>query len=149
MKIRFKITPAVYLVLRNKGKLLLLRRYNTGYRDGYYSMVAGHLDGGETMREALAREAQEEAGITVKPENLKLVHTMHLKSELEGTNDDERMTFYFEASAFEGTPRIMEADKCDEIQWFAPSTLPTPIIDHVQQALECIEKGIDYSEFGW
>lgn len=149
MKNRFKITPAVYLVLRANNRLLLLRRAHTGYRDGQYSMVAGHLDGGETLREALIREAKEEAGITIKPNDLRLVHLMHLKSELPDTNDDERMTFYFEASSYSGTPSVMELDKCDHMDWFKQDDLPDTLIDHVAQAIDCINRGVDYSEFGW
>jgi len=60
---RFKLTTAVYLVLRNESKVLLLRRANTGYQDGKYSLVAGHLDGDELGTVAIVREAKEEAGI--------------------------------------------------------------------------------------
>lgn len=149
MKQRFKVTPAVYLLLRKGDKILLSRRYNTGYRDGYYSMVAGHLDGGETLREALARETKEEAGIIVKPGDLSLVHAMHIKSEVQDSNDDERLTFYFETDIFEGEPTIMEPHKCDEMKWFSVNELPPMIIDHVLQSIENIENRIDYSEFGW
>src|SRR3989338_3830927 len=61
---RFKLIPEVYLVLVRDKKVLLSRRFQTGYEDGNYSMIAGHADGNETMREALAREAKEEAEIT-------------------------------------------------------------------------------------
>lgn len=149
MKTRFKVTPAVYLVLRNNDQILLSRRYNTGYRDGYYSLVAGHLDGGETMRAALSREAQEEAGITIDPTDLRLVHTMHIKSEEPGNNDGEYVTFYFETSNFRGEPAVMEPNKCDQMAWYTFDALPKPMIDHVQATLININKGIDYSEFGW
>lgn len=56
---RFKLIPAVYLLLRSKGKILLLRRSNTGYQDGMYSLIAGHLDGDELGTEGLIREAKE------------------------------------------------------------------------------------------
>ncbi|MFH0856765.1 MAG: NUDIX hydrolase, partial [bacterium] len=47
-KERFKVIPAVYLFLEEDGKILLLRRFNTGYEDGNYAFVSGHLDGGES-----------------------------------------------------------------------------------------------------
>jgi len=42
---RFKLTSAVHLFLVRNGKVLLLRRFNTGYEDGKYSVIAGHSFG--------------------------------------------------------------------------------------------------------
>ncbi|MGD8997230.1 MAG: NUDIX hydrolase, partial [Anaerolineae bacterium] len=44
---RFKLVSAVHLFLVRDGQVLLLRRSNTGYEDGNYSVVAGHLNGDE------------------------------------------------------------------------------------------------------
>jgi 8-oxo-dGTP diphosphatase len=65
MQHRFKRIPAVYLILRRDSQVLLLKRANTGYQDGKYSLIAGHLEGDELATEATAREAKEEAGISV------------------------------------------------------------------------------------
>ena len=56
---RFKLVPAAYLVIVREGKILLLRRFNTGFEDGNYSMIAGHLEGNETFIQAMVREARE------------------------------------------------------------------------------------------
>jgi ADP-ribose pyrophosphatase YjhB (NUDIX family) len=52
-KERFKLIAAVYLVLIKNNKILLLRRHNTGYFDGYYSLPAGHVEKEETLIKAL------------------------------------------------------------------------------------------------
>ena len=94
-KERHQNIPASYLVLIKDNKVLLQRRFNTGYQDGKYSMVAGHVDKGETFTEAIIRETKEEAGIELKPENLKVAHVMHRDS---GTNENnERVDVFFVA----------------------------------------------------
>ena len=55
IKERHKIIPASYLVLIKNNKILLQIRFNTGYEDGKYSRVAGHVDKGETFTEAIIR----------------------------------------------------------------------------------------------
>lgn len=54
---------SVYLILVKDGKVLLLRRANTGYEDGNYGLVAGHLDGDESATTGMVREASEESGL--------------------------------------------------------------------------------------
>ena len=49
----YKLVAAVHLFLIRDGKVLLLRRFNTGYEDGQYSVIAGHLDGDEEATAAL------------------------------------------------------------------------------------------------
>lgn len=70
---RFKLIVAVHLFLVHERKIPLSRRYNTGYADGQYSVIAGHLDGHEEVKIAMAREAHEEAGIEIAPGDLEVV----------------------------------------------------------------------------
>jgi 8-oxo-dGTP pyrophosphatase MutT (NUDIX family) len=67
------IRSAVHLFLVHDGQVLLSRRSNTGYEDGKLSVVAGKLDGGEQVIEAAGREALEEAGLGLRPEDIRVV----------------------------------------------------------------------------
>lgn len=141
---RFKLIPAVHLFLFKDNKVLLLRRFNTGYEDGNYSVPAGHLDGGESATMAMVREAKEEAGITIDPKDLQVVHVMHrIKSR------EERVDFFLSANSWSGEPAIQELDKCDELEWFPLDNLPANVIPYLRFALEKYQVGAGYSEFGW
>lgn len=148
-KERFKITPASYLVLEKDGKFLLARRFNTGYEDGKYSLVAGHLDGKETFRQAMVREAMEEAGIVLAVNDLQVVHTMHRITETDKVGLRERMDIFIKAEKWKGELKNMEPHKCDDLSWFSIDNLPDNTIPYVRHALECIQNGVTYSEFGW
>jgi len=71
MKQRFKIIPASYLILIKNNKILLLRRFNTGFMDGKYGLVAGHLNGNESFTKTIIREAKKKPILSLKPTTLK------------------------------------------------------------------------------
>ena len=140
---RFKLLVAAHLLLVRDGKILLLRRYNTGYEDGNYSVIAGHLDGGEEVTAAMAREAPEEAGIAIAPERLQVVGVMHRLS------NDERVDFFFAATEWTGEPTNREPERCDELAWYALDALPANVIPYVRRALENYRRGVWFESFGW
>jgi len=140
---RFRLIPAVHLFLLRADEVLLLRRFNTGYEDGNYSVVAGHLDGGEEVRAAAIREAKEEAGIDIAPIDVAVVGVMHRLS------DDERVDFFVAATQWQGEVRNCEPDKCDDLSWFSYYELPPNMVPYVRQALENFRDGIWYDSFGW
>lgn len=141
MKTRFPYVCAVFLLLIEDGKILLQRRFQTGHEDGNYGVPSGHMDGGETPREACARECAEEIGVTIRPEDLTAVHTMYRSSE------NERVDFFMTASRYEGEMQNMEPHKCDDLQWFPLDALPDNTIDYVRQAIAAHQKGVTYSEY--
>ncbi|HAU07846.1 MAG: hypothetical protein A2568_03615 [Candidatus Yanofskybacteria bacterium RIFOXYD1_FULL_44_17] len=143
-KERFKLIPEVYLILVRDGNILLSRRFQTGYEDGRYSMVAGHADGNETMREAIAREAKEEAGIDIDSKNLKHLLTMH-----RWCDDHERIGFYFTTQIWNGEIKNSEPNKCDDLSWFPTDRLPENTSPYIRVAIDCYIKGETYCEFGW
>lgn len=143
-KERFKLIPSVYALLIKDEKILLLRRVNTGFEDGNYGLVSGHADGEETMREAMKREALEEAGVAIKNEDMQLVLTMHRRCE-----DGERIDFFFVIKDWVGDIKNMELNKCDDLSWFALNNLPPNTIAYIRVAIECYLKSERYCEFGW
>ena len=142
---RFMVRATVYLILIQKKNILLLRRFNTGWEDGNYSLISGHLDGKESVIQAMIREAKEEAGINIKKKYLQVVHTMHRKSK----ENLEYIDFFLTSERWEGDPKITEPDKCDEMKWFRLDRLPKNVLPHVKQAIEGFQRDIVFSEFGW
>ena len=136
---RLKLKIAVYAILVKDGKVLMGRRFKTGWQDGNYGLPSGHLEAGETLVEALIRETFEETGISLKKEDVQFVHVMHRKLIY--------IDFFFYADHFEGEPKIMEPDKCDDWNWFPLKTLPENTIPSVRSAVENYQNGIPFSEF--
>lgn len=141
---RFKLRSAVYLFPLKEDKVLLLRRFNTGWMDGMYSLVSGHLDGNETVSDAMIREALEEATIKITKENLIPATVIHRKSP-----DQEYIDFFFVVRDWEGEERIGEPDKCDDLSWFPINNLPDNLLPHVKEALANYQNKIPFSESGW
>jgi 8-oxo-dGTP pyrophosphatase MutT (NUDIX family) len=141
---RFKLVAAVHLfLLNNKGEILLLRRYNTGYEDGNYSVVAGHLDGDEEVSGAACREAYEEAGIVIQKEDVRVVQTMHRKSL------DERVDFFVTVEKWEGELTNKEPEKCDELKWFPLEELPENTIPYIRRAIQNYQMNLPFDSYGW
>ncbi|HLG61149.1 MAG TPA: NUDIX domain-containing protein [Ktedonosporobacter sp.] len=140
---RFKLPVAVHLFLIRNAEILLLRRYNTGYADGQYSVIAGHLDGNEEIKTAMIREAKEEAGITLSPQSLQIVGVMHRKA------DDERIDFFLTATSWDGAIVNAEPHKCDELAWYALDALPANVVPYVRRAINNYRQSHWFDSFGW
>ena len=141
MRSRFPVT--VHLFFFRGEEILLSRRLNTGYRDGEYSVPAGHLDGGETVIAAALREAHEEVGLTLDAEQVLFCGVMHR------IEDDERVDFFVRVRSWSGEPFNNEPEKCDDLRWVRRDSLPSNTVPYVRQALQNFERGQVFDEFGW
>ncbi len=143
-RIRYQLSASVFVMLIKEGEICMLRRKGTGWMDGSFSIPAGGLDAGETIRAAAAREAYEEVGVNIAPENLHYVHTLHSKTE-----GRTWLGHFFQATIWEGTPSLRELDKHSDLQWMPVTALPSETIPYVRQAILCTTAQQQYSEYGW
>ena len=141
MRARFPVT--VHLFLIQQDRILLSRRLNTGYRDGEYSVPAGHIDGGETVLAAALREAHEEIGLQLAPDDLTFLGVMH---RLE---DDERVDFFFRVKTWSREPFNNEPEKCSDLRWVGLDSLPGNTVPYVRRAIRNYKNGLVFDEFGW
>lgn len=133
---------AVRLILEDQGRLLFLRQ--TKKNGGRYSLVGGTVEENEFAREALSREALEEAGIMVSPQDMTLVHVLH-RHKLK--KDETQLMLYFRATRFRGIPESLEPKKFEDVRWLPLESLPDEVSKHTRHVLENIRQGQIYSEF--
>jgi len=141
MRAKFPVT--VHLLFFRENHILLLRRFDTGFEDGNYSVPAGHLDGNETVRMAAVREALEEIGVRIDISDVEFATVTHRKS------DDERVDFFVHVNQWEGEPFNAEPDKCDEMRWCGVDMLPENTIPYVRKAIRNYLASISFDEYGW
>ncbi|MCB9300662.1 MAG: NUDIX hydrolase [Lewinellaceae bacterium] len=128
------------LILYYKGKILLLKQ--TKPNGGNYSLVGGNVESHEFARQSLIRESYEEAGITLREEDLQLVHVRH-----KVDHGQHRIVLYFKAYKWEGKLKARETHKFKEAEWFYLDELPKNLTETVKHVLEEYRKGHLYSEF--
>ena len=146
---RQKVRVAVYVIFRNsEGKILLIRRHNTGWKDGQYTLPAGHIDSGETALDACVHESLEEVCLKVSPEDLELKNVTQYQPD--DISSENYINFFFECSRYEGEAKIGEPEKCDDLIWVLPSeAVDIPIIDSVKFSLEQALNGDVFSHWGF
>lgn len=143
-----KAVPAVFLIFASKGgRRPFLRRYNTGHMDGMLGLPAGKIDENELPKAAVAREAFEEVGVVVKPQDLELVHIQYHSQSPEIGGD--YLNFYFLAHKWEGELRNAEPESCSEIVYLDSSDMAlVGVIPYVADVLRAYRPGdLSYSEY--
>lgn len=120
-------------MLLRDNDVLLIRRSNTGYRDGQYTLPAGHLDGNESAVAAAIREAREEVAVTIATEDARVVGVMHRGPE--SGQDFEYIDFYVSTRHWHGEPINNEPEKCDKVIWVPLDQLPDNTIPYISSAL--------------
>jgi 8-oxo-dGTP diphosphatase len=142
--VRFQLVPAAYVVFLREGpngaEVLLHLRQGTGYMDGHWATIAGHVEAGESVLAAAVREGREEVGVEIAEADLVPLTVMQRTQN----NDDpieERVDFIFTCRLWIGEPRRAELDKSAALGWFPLSDLPSPVVPHELLVLERLASG--------
>ncbi len=107
-----RISPAVIVLVNNGGKILLA--HNAKMPKGRHGLIAGFVDPGETLEEAVRREVMEEAGIEI--------HEPHYIRSQPWPFPDSLM-LAFEADFKAGNARPDGAE-IDDLGWYGLDDLP-------------------------
>lgn len=142
MKERFTNVIVTDLIImrekNNNTEILLSKRKNTGYKDGEYELPGGHLEKEEDLYESMIREAKEELNISLKREDIKILHIMHHYTE-------NRINFIFVTEKQDLVPQIGEPEKCEELCWVNINKLPENTMEKTKIIIKNILLGELYS----
>ncbi|MEV7157047.1 NUDIX domain-containing protein [Streptomyces misionensis] len=137
----------VHLYLEDAhGRILLgLRHPDSAYAGSMWHFLAGHCEREDAVS-CLIREAEEEAGLVIDPDDVELVHLVHL---VDSPSARPRIGLVFRARTWSGTPAVREPDRCVEWRWWNPKDLPDAVVPYTRQAIEGVLAGRLYSQRGW
>ena len=133
-----KVGAGIGIMILRDGKILLGKRHDDPEKadsalhgEGTWSMPGGKLDFGETPHEGAKREAEEETGLEINKDKLKLISVTN-----EIVTDAHFITLGFLCENFSGEPKVMEPDEITEWKWFDLDNLPTPIFSPSEKILK-------------
>lgn len=133
------------VILEKDGAYAFVLRRNTGWMDEHYGLPAGKVENDEPFTGCAVREAKEEVGVVISPDDLQHVLTMHRYEQDEANWVD----VFFVATKWEGEPHNAEPINASKFEWLDPHNLPDNMIPNVRYALEQIRIGEKYCEFNW
>jgi len=107
------ISPAIIVAIICGDKILLARGVN--FPEGFFSLVAGYTDVGETAEETIAREVREEVGIV-------LSSVRYYKSQPWAFSGSLMLAFIAEAD--DSQPIIIDPKEIAEANWYHRNSLP-------------------------
>jgi NAD+ diphosphatase len=123
-----RISPAIIVAIICNNKIMLAR--NSNFSGNWYSLIAGYVDVGESLEEALLREVKEEVGLDVK--NIRYYESQPWP--ISGS-----LMIGFIAEADENQPISIDNKEIAEAAWFTRGNLPAHPSD-ISIAGEMIEK---------
>ncbi|MFK7771732.1 MAG: NUDIX hydrolase [Saprospiraceae bacterium] len=124
------------IIIQNaKGEILVGKR--KGSHSPFYSIPGGHLEMGETFEVGIKKEVLEETGLTI--ENPVVIGVTNNLRTFESTGIHHVSVNMF-TDKFDGIPKVMEPEKCEQWIWVDPKKLPQPHFDASEFGVECFLK---------
>jgi NAD+ diphosphatase len=125
-----RLAPAIIVRIERDGpdSREILLAHNKRHPAGFYSVLAGFVEPGETLEECVRREIREEVGIEVKKINYfgsqpwPFPHSLMVAFTAEYANGDI----------------ILEEEELDDAAWFSPGDLP-PVPPPISIARQLID----------
>ena len=138
-----------HLILKKDGKILLTRRSPTNkIWPGHWHCITGSIETGESPREAIIREAEEEVGIKIKGINLETIIFLVEKDYFDPLKKFYALELFFVSHLSDDQkPTNLEPLKQDSLDWFDPYELPKPIIPGVSFGIKSYFSNQRYAEF--
>ncbi|MCX7122764.1 MAG: NUDIX domain-containing protein [Gammaproteobacteria bacterium] len=117
------------IIINDEGKVLLGKRLSK-HGHGTWSFPGGHLEKEETILECARREAEEETGL-----KLSEIELGPSTRDIFEESGKVYLTHFVIARCFEGTPKVMEPDKCESWHWFDWDQLPSPLFKPIESLM--------------
>lgn len=114
-----KVGIGVYIFNPQQQVLLGLRKSPHG--EGTWCAPGGHLEFGEDFNTGAIREAREETGISIAPQDLKLAG---ITNDLFRETQKHYITIHMATHNYSGNISLMEPDKFSDWKWFDLDKLP-------------------------
>jgi len=148
-----KVITGVTLILKQDNKILLFKRNIPGkIAYGLFALPGGTVEANESVIHTACREAEEEMGITIDPQDVEIVHLIRLREKYDPVSQETQqilMLYFAQVNKWQGQPQNLEPHKHSDLAWFDLNALPSNIFDLNLRALEDIKRGKFIGEQGW
>lgn len=132
---------ATYCLFKYNDKYLFIKRGDTNYMNGYWSIPAGKIDEGEDIYTGTIREMNEELDLNLTKDKMKIIHTLF-------RHDAGWVEVFFETELQTDQLNIKEPNKITEIVWKESfDALPQPHIKSVKEAIINYQNNVHTSIF--
>lgn len=109
-----RIAPAIIVTINNDGKLLMAK--HSYHKTSGYALIAGFVEAGESIEEAVRREVKEEVGIEI-------TNIQYVKSQPWPFPNSLMLGF---TADYDGGEISVDGDEIIDAKWFKPEEIEIP-----------------------